>query len=261
MPWVRIEDDFYDHPKFDKAGPLGMALWVAGLAWANRNLSDGFIPRSRAHTLLDYTGLAFVWSGELVGGGNDVEPHMIVDALVDAGLWELAEGGYQVHDYLRYQPSAATVRKDRKKVSTARKEAGRRGAANRWQTDGKPNGNGDGKPMANEEQTEWQTDGPNPNPNPSKNTRPSGRFDEFYEGFPRKEAKIAAEKAWKAKTKAGVDPQALIDACANYAIVARGKEREFVMLPTTFINGRWMDYTESPKSATTSYDAPPTRYT
>lgn len=48
MAWVRLSDDFYDHPKFDKAGALGVALFVSGLAWANRNLTDGFIPR-RGH--------------------------------------------------------------------------------------------------------------------------------------------------------------------------------------------------------------------
>ena len=31
MPWVRLDDHFDEHPKLAEAGPLGLALWVAGM--------------------------------------------------------------------------------------------------------------------------------------------------------------------------------------------------------------------------------------
>ena len=47
MPWVRIDDGYADHPKMAAVGPLGQALWLAGLAYCNRYLTDGFIPRTQ----------------------------------------------------------------------------------------------------------------------------------------------------------------------------------------------------------------------
>ena len=29
MPWTKIDDQFYDHPKVVAAGPLGVALFVS----------------------------------------------------------------------------------------------------------------------------------------------------------------------------------------------------------------------------------------
>lgn len=111
MGWVRLEDEFYDHAKFSQAGPLGMALWIVGLAWCNRNLTDGFIPTSKARTLIDWTGVHWrAWDGEVMGGCEDPEPIDVADHLVDCGLWEAREGGYQIHDYNDYQPKAATVK-------------------------------------------------------------------------------------------------------------------------------------------------------
>ena len=48
MPWVRVDDHFNEHPKLAKVGPLGWGIWLAGLAYCNRNLTDGFIPLSIA---------------------------------------------------------------------------------------------------------------------------------------------------------------------------------------------------------------------
>ncbi len=114
MTWVKIDDGFADHPKIVKAGPLGMALWVAGLAYCNRNLTDGFIPWAAAHKLISWRfreadGLLReigVMSGMQ---GDDVNDDYVIGLLKDNGLWEEVTGGYQVHDYLDYQPSKETV--------------------------------------------------------------------------------------------------------------------------------------------------------
>jgi len=138
MAWVKISDDFYDHPKFAEAGPVGLALWTVGLAYANRNLTDGFIPRAAARRLLDYEHLAIETGavGDLATFGEDIDADWAIGKLVDAGLWEPARGGWQIHDYLEYQPSAAEVIALRE----AKSEAGKAGAAKRWNKTGRTAG-------------------------------------------------------------------------------------------------------------------------
>lgn len=48
-------------------------------------------------------------------------PQKFVAELVEAGLWEVAEDGWQLHDFLDYQPSKAQVTADRKKTAERQK--------------------------------------------------------------------------------------------------------------------------------------------
>ncbi len=124
MPWVRLDEGFADHPKLREAGPLGLAMQVAGLCYCNRYLTDGFIPSSVVPTLLNLEGIGMnIWHGELMGGGDDATWQLVVDALLAVGLWEQVEGGYYIHDYLDYQPSRSQVIAEREQ----KREAGQRG--------------------------------------------------------------------------------------------------------------------------------------
>ena len=122
MPWVRVDDSYADHPKMLAVGPLGQALWLAGLAYCNRNLTDGFIPYSAAGRLVSWEMLRkvhdageTVWTIGIATGmhGEDVTSKMVIGFLLDAVLWEQCDGGYRVHDYGVYQPSKAEVEADR----------------------------------------------------------------------------------------------------------------------------------------------------
>lgn len=106
MTWVKIDDQFPDHPKVLAAGPAAAWLYVCGLCYASRYLTDGFVPAGVVSRLSD------------LKRADDVATR-----LVDAGLWEAADGGYRIHDYLDYQRSASEV----DEVSAKRAEAGRRG--------------------------------------------------------------------------------------------------------------------------------------
>lgn len=129
MAWVKFTDDFYDNPKFAKVGPLGLALWSVGIAYCNRNLTDGYIPRSHARTLLDFENIGVTTgSGDLCSIGEDVDSDLVIGWLVDAMLWLPVKGGYEINDYLEFQPSKAEVIELREK----RSKAGAKGAANRW---------------------------------------------------------------------------------------------------------------------------------
>jgi hypothetical protein len=135
MTWVRIDDGFYQHPKVASAGPLAMAMQVAALCYCNKNLTDGFVPWSVAQSLLswEFIGQADADNPERgsplfkVGitcgmAGDDVTCQFVIDQLVANGLWDEADGGFRVHDYLDYQPSKAeilAVRKVRSKAGKA----------------------------------------------------------------------------------------------------------------------------------------------
>ncbi|PBC71530.1 hypothetical protein BX265_6140 [Streptomyces sp. TLI_235] len=130
MAWVRISDDFYDHPKFDAAGALGIALWVASLAWCNRNLTDGLIPRRTALRLLDFEDAADAVSNadrNAVTNGprnTDVTPSVarfVAERLVIAGLWVEEGDGFRIHDYLDYQRSAEQIGAEREKNAARQK--------------------------------------------------------------------------------------------------------------------------------------------
>lgn len=125
MPWVKVDEDFYDHPKFLELSAGAIGLWVIGLAYSNRYLTDGELTKR---------GLARAYPGA------DREKH--AKALVTAGLWDATDDGWQVHDYLKYQPSKAQVEAQR----AERSAAGKKGAASRWgrqqPTPDPPNGDG-----------------------------------------------------------------------------------------------------------------------
>jgi len=98
MPWVRLDDGYPEHPKVDQVGPLAAWLNVCAWAYCARNLTDGFVPADRVNRL-----------------ANVKQPAQLAQKLVAARLWECVEGGYQVHDYLAYNPSRDQVLRSRER--------------------------------------------------------------------------------------------------------------------------------------------------
>lgn len=113
MAWVRLSDDFYDNPKLLECTSVARDLWVTGIAYCNRNLTDGFIPRRVAHRLIDTDGVYV----EVCGAVVPATPRQAASELLAAGLWQEVAGGYSVHDYLEYQDSAEKIRGERKKTA------------------------------------------------------------------------------------------------------------------------------------------------
>ncbi|MDH6277499.1 hypothetical protein M2118_000450 [Aurantimicrobium minutum] len=124
MGWVRVSDDFYDQRKFYGVTALGDALWIRGLAFANRNLTDGFIPKRAVKGLIDTTGLSISVDNFT---GRDASPEDAVTELLTADIWhesghdcescpDVPRGVYLIHDYLDFQPSREKVLEERDRV-------------------------------------------------------------------------------------------------------------------------------------------------
>jgi hypothetical protein len=167
MTWVRIDDHFDEHPKLAEAGVVCWGVWLAALAYCNRNLTDGFIPWTVARGLgswevLDVEmeeGRRRVWEiGRATGmHGEDMDTEWVIERLVAVGLWEQVDGGFRVHDYTDYQPTKAEVLAERAKTKERVAD---------WRKRKKGNGvsNGSGKPVSNDVGTPSPVPGPAPVP-------------------------------------------------------------------------------------------------
>lgn len=108
--WIRLDDQIAHHPKMTRVSPEACWLYVTGLGFCQKFLTDGFIPKTSISTLSHVKDL-----------------DRCITELVDAGLWnKRANGsdGFQVHDYLDFNESAKTV-KERRRADAVRKMSGR----------------------------------------------------------------------------------------------------------------------------------------
>jgi len=134
MSWVRIDDHFYDHPKWADAPGDSIALWLAAMAWCNRNNQfDGRIP------VVKLAGLISIRNVKTT-----------VADLVARHAFHADGTAFLIHEYAEYQQNDKVQR-----VRAARQAAGRAGAAARWGGPMANMANG----MANESQTGSQNDG------------------------------------------------------------------------------------------------------
>lgn len=125
MPWVRLEEDFANHPKIATVGVAGMALQVAALCYANRHLTDGLVPHGALRRLVDFHELAELKGDEWIR----LDAWDVAERLVMAGIWDVTPRGFRIHDYTDYQPTRAEV----EELRAIRAEAGRKGAQARAQ--------------------------------------------------------------------------------------------------------------------------------
>lgn len=89
MPWFKVDDTLYSHPKWVAAPLSARGLWTSAGSWCASHLQDGFVPR---HALALFGARA-----------RDATE------LVRVGLWDEVDGGWMFHDWLDLQPSREDV--------------------------------------------------------------------------------------------------------------------------------------------------------
>lgn len=151
MGWVRLDDEFEDHPKVAPLSDAAHRMWTRAACWCRKPKNahtNGFVPRVQLEAIARKPmRTALKIAKELVdadGGG-----------MFEHGLWEAREDGWQFHDWDDYQPRNLTPEEETE-LSAKRAEAGRKGAQARWAKHGK----GDGKPDGNLPSKPRQTHGP-----------------------------------------------------------------------------------------------------
>lgn len=97
MPWVKIDDGFFDNATNRRLGAAGRDLFIAGLAYCAKGLTDGRIDKADVQLVL-----ALAQARKAT-----------VAKLVESGRWVEHADHYEVAEYLAYQPSKAQVLAER----------------------------------------------------------------------------------------------------------------------------------------------------
>ena len=102
MSWLRVDDGFVGHPKLVRAAsmvsPNGrarcIALWIEALTFCSRYLTDGRFSLE-----------------ESISFASEARPKRVLNALVIGGLLDrLEDGSFCVHNYLKFNESAESIR-------------------------------------------------------------------------------------------------------------------------------------------------------
>lgn len=186
MPWMRVDDDLWGHPKFIQCSFAARGLWVTAGSYCMKYLTEGFV----ALPSLTFLGL------------HDLS---LADELVAAGLWDEAEGGYQFRDWADYQKSKEAVEAERERwrsnKAKARTSTRVSTVDSTEDSPGSPayrgngNGNGNGTSLIREE-----------------------AFDRFWKAYPKHGgSKKATLLNWQKAMKKGVDPERVVAAATAYS--------------------------------------------
>lgn len=99
VPWGRLNDKGNDDDKLLALTDAAWRMWGCGLIYCQNKLTDGFIPEHAINTF-----------GVRAPNKKKVAAELCSSLVSGKGpLWHKVEGGYQVHDYLDWNPSKDDV--------------------------------------------------------------------------------------------------------------------------------------------------------
>lgn len=108
MTWAKLDDSFPEHPKVASLSDKAFRLHVTAICYAARNLTDGFVPKA----VLPMLGGSIKLAGELV----------------TIGAWDKTPAGWDIHDFLDYNPSRASIEEERERKRIAGQAGGQASA-------------------------------------------------------------------------------------------------------------------------------------
>jgi hypothetical protein len=229
MTWFRVDDGFWSHPKTMYLSGGAVALWTRAGAYCGQHLTDGFVDERTIAVLR----------------GTDDE----ATELVEAGLWHEAEGGYQFHDWHKYQDTRAEV--ERRRESWKERQRKHRGQSEENENHSSlleepspiPFHSTQARDSRRDTQRESQRDAGKDDPN----------FQAFWALYPRKEGKGAARTAYR-KACRNVPPEVLLEAVQRYASDPN-RDAAYTAHASTWLNQeRWDDAPLPQREAATAGD-------
>lgn len=145
MAWLKLDDQIFLNRKVAQCDSDAKLLYIVGLTYCANQLTDGFIPEATLPLLAGMAGLD--WQIAKQSASN----------LLGVCLWVATDNGWQIPDYLDYNPSREQVQHKQK----ARSDAGRQGG--RAKSKQNPS-----KTLANGKQNPGKSLPPTPTPSPSE---------------------------------------------------------------------------------------------
>jgi len=127
MPWVKLDDRFPSHRKVALLSDRAFRLHVSAICWCAENLTDGRISERELALVAHIRGIKAT-----------------AKQLEEAGVWDRADDGWEIHDYLDYNPSREQVLADRKKNAERQERWRQRKNGNPTPPDGSSNGRSNG---------------------------------------------------------------------------------------------------------------------
>lgn len=110
MEYQKLPTSLRSHRKWIALSLAAKGLWVECKLYVGEAESDGFIPEAA-----------------VIKAAAPEKPQRAAAALVEAGLWDRVDGGYQMHDYRDHQPDIRALREG----ARARKSRQRHGEVTR----------------------------------------------------------------------------------------------------------------------------------
>lgn len=225
MPWFKVDDGFHGHPKVVELTLEAVGAWALAGSWCAAYLTDGEIG---------------IRSLQRLGGGKEQAVE-----LVNSGLWLESEPGlYQFKDWDDYQPLKETVEAERE-AARDRMQKVRAKKKGTGSEDVQPNVQANNTGTFGGSSEEVRVTPSHPIPSHPLTTCPpadaADEFDQWYARYPKKEAKENARKAFT-KARKSASLEVLLEGLERYAVSVKGKERQFIALPGSWLNaGRWQD--------------------
>lgn len=99
MAWIRLDDDYMDHPKILALSDGAFRLWHEGIRYCRKLLTDGLVPTAALKLFRYASGKRL---DELTTSHCGSDP-----------LWHKVDAGYLVHDYLIWNRSKEHEVQDR----------------------------------------------------------------------------------------------------------------------------------------------------
>lgn len=112
MTWTKLDDGLHSHPKIRKAWrePRAVGLHLLAINYATCHELDGKISPEFVEDYLPDAG----------------ERERVVAQLEACGLWDRNGVGWEIHDFLQYQPSKQSLREKREADAKRKREERKR---------------------------------------------------------------------------------------------------------------------------------------
>lgn len=98
MPWFKVDDSYWSHPKVLLSGLEARGVWVTAASWCAQHMTDGRIPQDVLLTLIPAAKRKVLAA---------------CDELERLGMWTRDGADWLFHDWTAYNPTRQQIEADR----------------------------------------------------------------------------------------------------------------------------------------------------